>query len=195
MIDVQVSVDEGHSAGPEKNAAETTVAIWHRILAHAEAFNRTRPRLFDQLLPALRSINSSSDGLTSQATARVGLRLPPDFEFDDYCRQLREWAGPGQLTTRGYEPAWQSGRANRLVRSLARSISRAGMRPVYKLKTGTADLNVVGPVWRCPIVAYGPGDSSLDHTPGEHLELAEYLQAIEVLKEALESLAGEVGPG
>ena len=24
-------------------------------------------------------------------------------------------------------------------------------------------VGVVGPVWQCPIVAYGPGDSSLDH--------------------------------
>jgi LysW-gamma-L-lysine carboxypeptidase len=49
-------------------------------------------------------------------------------------------------------------------------------------------MNVAGPAWRCPIVAYGPGDSRLDHTPDEHLPLDEYQQAIGVLARVLEIL-------
>jgi [amino group carrier protein]-lysine/ornithine hydrolase len=49
-------------------------------------------------------------------------------------------------------------------------------------------MNVVGPVWNCPILAYGPGDSALDHTPNEHIDLAEYTQAINVLAGALSEL-------
>ena len=49
-------------------------------------------------------------------------------------------------------------------------------------------MNVVAPVWKCPIVAYGPGDSSLDHTPNEHLELDEYWKAVNVLEQTLRSL-------
>jgi LysW-gamma-L-lysine carboxypeptidase len=48
-------------------------------------------------------------------------------------------------------------------------------------------MNVVGPVWNCPIVAYGPGDSQLDHTPNEHVVIEEYLQAIELLRTVLEN--------
>ncbi|MFC2173950.1 acetyl-lysine deacetylase, partial [Acidobacteriota bacterium] len=44
------------------------------------------------------------------------------------------------------------------------------------------------PVWNCPIVAYGPGDSRLDHTPHEHILISEYLRSIEILKTALRSL-------
>jgi LysW-gamma-L-lysine carboxypeptidase len=47
-------------------------------------------------------------------------------------------------------------------------------------------------VWQCPIAAYGPGDSALDHTPGEHLVIDEYLRAIGVLTRAVESLASEL---
>ncbi len=43
-------------------------------------------------------------------------------------------------------------------------------------------MNVVGPIWDCPIVAYGPGNSDLDHTPNEHIVLEEYLKAIKILK-------------
>ncbi len=47
---------------------------------------------------------------------------------------------------------------------------------------------MVGPAWNCPMVAYGPGDSRLDHTPDEHLDLAEYHQAIAILSRALSLL-------
>ena len=49
-------------------------------------------------------------------------------------------------------------------------------------------MNVVGPRWQCPIVAYGPGDSLLDHTPDEHIVLDDYLRAIGVLRAALRRL-------
>ena len=57
------------------------------------------------------------------------------------------------------------------------------------MKTGTSDMNVVGPLWNCPIVAYGPGDSGLDHTPAEHIILTEYKQAIMVLQTVLRELS------
>jgi LysW-gamma-L-lysine carboxypeptidase len=49
-------------------------------------------------------------------------------------------------------------------------------------------MNIVGPAWRCPIVAYGPGDSSLDHTPEEHIDLAEFRRVVDVLAHTLETL-------
>jgi LysW-gamma-L-lysine carboxypeptidase len=49
-------------------------------------------------------------------------------------------------------------------------------------------MNVVGPAWGCPIVAYGPGDSRLDHTPDEHVVIEEYRRAIAVLADVLAQL-------
>jgi LysW-gamma-L-lysine carboxypeptidase len=39
-----------------------------------------------------------------------------------------------------------------------------------------------------PIVAYGPGDSGLDHTPEEDVEVAEWQQGTVVLAEVLKRL-------
>jgi hypothetical protein len=50
------------------------------------------------------------------------------------------------------------------------------------------NMNVVGPSWNCPIVAFGPGDSRLAHTPDEHFDLAEYHQAIAILSRVLRLL-------
>lgn len=49
-------------------------------------------------------------------------------------------------------------------------------------------MTVVGPAWNCPILAYGPGDASLDHTPEERIVLADYLNAIDILADVLVSL-------
>ena len=49
-------------------------------------------------------------------------------------------------------------------------------------------MNIVGPAWGCPIVAYGPGDSRLDHTPQEHISLAEFQRGIQVLARVLRML-------
>jgi LysW-gamma-L-lysine carboxypeptidase len=56
------------------------------------------------------------------------------------------------------------------------------------LKGGTSDMNVVGVTWTCPIIAYGPGDSNLDHTPDEHIALDEYARAVGTLRHLIEHL-------
>ena len=91
---------------------------------------------------------------------------------------------------------WRGDRQNALVRSFLTAIrSRwiAAVQPGFLVKTGTSDMNVVGPLWRCPIVAYGPGDSALDHTPHEHLSLDEYWRAVLVLEAMLRTFAAS-GP-
>jgi LysW-gamma-L-lysine carboxypeptidase len=96
---------------------------------------------------------------------------------------------------RGWEPPWRSDRQNRLVRSFLAGVREidAAAQPGFVVKTGTSDMNVVAPVWRCPIVAYGPGDSALDHTPHEHLELDEFWKAVLVLEAALRHLVLSLG--
>ncbi|MBZ0172482.1 MAG: M20/M25/M40 family metallo-hydrolase, partial [Phycisphaerales bacterium] len=88
---------------------------------------------------------------------------------------------------------WRSDRNDAVARALTTAIRAEGGRPHPKVKTGTADMNVVGPVWGCPIAAYGPGDSMLDHAPNEHQHIDEYLRSIRVLTRAVESLADEIG--
>ena len=90
----------------------------------------------------------------------------------------------------GYEPAWRSSRNSPLVRGFLAAIrEHTDERPRFVSKSGTSDMNVVGPAWQCPIVAYGPGDSSLDHTPNEHIYLDDYWQAVLILEAALRRMA------
>ena len=85
-------------------------------------------------------------------------------------------------------PAWECEKNTKLVRSFLSGIRSQGGEPRFVYKTGTADLNIVAPAWKCPAVVYGPGDSSLDHTPDEHIFLDEYGKSVQVLTNSIESL-------
>lgn len=188
LIDCQIAVPMSHTAGEETGAAETAVAWINQLTAYVSNYNATRDRLFDQLLPSIRQIHTSSDGLTNQAIVKVGIRLPPDFVLAEFQQLVAQWVPEASLHFYAHEPAYQSTRKTVLARAFNRALRQAGTKPRYKLKTGTSDMNVVGPIWQCPIVAYGPGDSSLDHTPHEQLSLAEYERAIGVLTAVVNQL-------
>jgi LysW-gamma-L-lysine carboxypeptidase len=115
----------------------------------------------------------------------MGFRLPVGFGADDFKTLLLHTAGTAQLAFSGGEAAVRADKSNGLVKAFLRAIRENQGQPRFKLKTGTADMNVVSPFWKCPMVAYGPGDSSLDHTPEEHIEITEYTRAINVLESVL----------
>jgi LysW-gamma-L-lysine carboxypeptidase len=51
-------------------------------------------------------------------------------------------------------------------------------------------MNLYATAWDCPMVTYGPGDSSLDHTPTERLSLDEFDRSIAVVTDVCEGLIG-----
>ena len=84
--------------------------------------------------------------------------------------------------------AYRAEKNTPLVRSFLGAIRQHGGSPTFTVKSGTSDMNITAPVWQCPAVAYGPGDSDLDHTPDEHIVLSEYQRAIQVLAEVLRTV-------
>ncbi len=186
-----------HSAGPQQSAGEVAVAFWNRIRDHAANWNRqyAANSTFAALTPSLRSINNSQDGLEERAQLCTGYRLPPGYGTTDLRTQLEHWADEdgAHLSFSGEEAAFQGTRTTPLARAFIAAIRATGGQPSFKRKTGTSDMNVVGPAWGPNIVAYGPGDSRLDHTPQEHIHIAEYIHAINVLELVLRELALQEG--
>lgn len=186
---VIVKREQTHTASGEETAAEVAVDIWLRIKAYGNQFNEDKKRVFDQLLLTLRGIDSSQDGFEQKATLRVGVRLPVEVSPKDWYQKLKEIVGDASIEPTGYAiPAWGCEKNTQLVRSFLSGIRSQGGEPRFVYKTGTADLNIVAPVWKCPAVVYGPGDSTLDHTPNEHIELEEYAKAVVVLVNTLQKL-------
>jgi len=76
------------------------------------------------------------------------------------------------------------------VRALSYAIRKVMNKPATLLrKTGTGDMNILGRAMNIPIVTYGPGDSHLDHTKDEHIDISEYLTSIQVYRETILKLS------
>ncbi len=185
---------QAHTAAGEENACEMAVQAWQAIHRWAEAFNVGRARAFDRLLVSLRGMTSGDEDYRQWARLNVNARLPLDLPPPAWYEALREIlkafpASDTVLTPSGYAlPACECAKNSPLVRAFLAAIRAAGGQPSFVYKTGTADLNVVAPAWSCPALVYGPGDSTLDHTPNEHISLKEYRKAVNVLKDALQRL-------
>lgn len=196
LLDYTLRQAVAHTARPEPTVGELGANFWAAIRGWANEQNAGYDRFFDQVMPSLRTINTSSDYFHETLFMTVAFRLPPRVTPDEVIRVLNEFKQPeGQLRPYGAEIAYQGSRNNALVRSMMGAIRSRGGQPGFVLKTGTSDMNIVGAVWQCPIIAYGPGDSNLDHTPNEHQNLDEYNRAVDTLKRLIESLSTDLGNG
>jgi LysW-gamma-L-lysine carboxypeptidase len=188
--EITVRREQRHTASGEQTAAEAAVEAWLAIRAFCDAYNQERLRAFDKLLPTLRNIEAGQDGLEQWARLSVGVRLPVEVNPEQWYAWLREIVSAAETARVGYAvPAWSCEKNSPLVRALLSGIRSQGGSPSFVYKTGTADLNIVAPLWGCPAAVYGPGDSALDHTPNEHIALDEYQRSVAVLSEALRVLA------
>ncbi len=192
---------QSHTASGEQTAAEAAVEAWLAIRAFAESFNEGKQRAFDKILPTLRNIEAGQDGFEQWARMSVGVRLPVEMNPEQWYEKLEEITSDSHLRgdcrfsveRAGYAvSAWGCEKNTPLVRAFLSGIRSQGGSPSFVYKTGTADLNIVAPVWQCPAVVYGPGDSALDHTPDEHISLEEYEKSIGVLTAALTNLVKSV---
>src|SRR5829696_5945485 len=179
-----------HTAGPGESAGEQAIAFWNGLVAEIDAMNATSGAStgFTTIAPALREMRSGGNGLADEAVMSIGLRLPPGVDTDGLQERLRELAGPAAIEVDGVQQGFRSPKQTPLVPPFLRAIRSAGGSPRFTLKLGTSDMTVVGPVWNCPMVTYGPGDASLDHTPQERIDLDHYGRAIRIMRDVLVSL-------
>jgi [amino group carrier protein]-lysine/ornithine hydrolase len=194
---VTVKRGQAHTASGEETAAEAAVEVWLKVKAYVDAYNADKTKVFDKLLLTLRGMDSDSNDFEQWAKLKIGVRLPVEVSPEDWYEKLGELIsdshlqGDCHLERIGFPvSAWKCEKNSQLVRSFLSGIRSQGGEPRFVYKTGTADLNIVAPVWQCPAVVYGPGDSALDHTPNEHINLEDYKKAVEVLSAVLEKLAG-----
>jgi LysW-gamma-L-lysine carboxypeptidase len=177
-----------HGASPGPTVAEEALSLWARLEEAARPIARLDCRLEGMYAAA-------GDGLVERADLRVGYRVPAGLTTDDLEDRARAIAedhdGDAEVTIEriaSEEPA-RAARTTPVASAFARAIAGIGGQTSFKEKTGTSDMNVLLPVWRCPMVAYGPGDARFDHTPIERLALADYGRSIAVLKDVLRRAA------
>jgi [amino group carrier protein]-lysine/ornithine hydrolase len=184
-------VEQGvsHSAGPNASAGQIAVDFWNRVTDWCAEQNGGQEPGFKTVDAALNALNTESDGLYARAIVHGGLRLPPRLSPNDAIEAVQQLVEVGEIEFTVNAPAYRSEKRTPLVSAFNAAIRQAGATPRIKVKTGTSDMNLVGPVWNCPMLAYGPGDSQLDHTPEEHVLIEDLERATEILTGVLERVA------
>jgi len=184
MLRYDVSRPSVHTASPEEKASEAAVAFWQDVVTYCTSVT-TSEKAFERPVATLNELA----GDIESARLVISVRTPPGFDLPAFEEFLAGATRDGVLKIDDRTPGVRVDHRSAAVRALCAGIRARGARPTLKLKTGTADLNIVEPRWQVPMAVYGPGDSALDHTDDEHISLREYVRAIDVLRDALNELA------
>ncbi|MFH1536615.1 MAG: M20/M25/M40 family metallo-hydrolase [Patescibacteria group bacterium] len=164
-----------HYANPDSNLINKAINF----------INNLKNNLSEDEILEIRNFNTTNNGLTQKVNIKINIRTSPNFNINKIDNLLKN----KQITIKENIPGIIANKNNFLVKSMLKSIRKSSGKPKFLRKTGTSDFNYLAKNWpNIPILAYGPGNSKLDHAPNEHLDLNEYKKAIKVLTFALNSV-------
>ena len=181
-----------HSANDsEKNAIEEAIKFTQKIKNFCDEFNSGKS-VWEGLQQRVGKFVYDEVNGVEQVKVRVKFRTPLGFDASELKKLVGENKNGGAISylqSWGSEEACLASKNSPLVKAFLSSIREEEGTPVFKVKTGTADMNTFMKAFPdTPMVSYGPGDSNLDHTPHEHLDLKEFEKAIAVLERVLVKL-------
>jgi LysW-gamma-L-lysine carboxypeptidase len=191
----------GHSASPwlSRNSYEEVFDFW-KALQYSMIKNDSSSK-FSAVTGCITSATAgnSSNTIPSRTTIEIDIRIPPGLQAGELTEDIRQFArryGEGhqgvrlQIDVKDQSEAFLGDDDSIAVRAFRWAIRKmTGEQVALVKKTGTSDMNLFAKSYSIPMVAYGPGDSSLDHAENEHVSLSEYLTSIEVLASAIQQFA------
>ena len=181
--------NSAHSANDsEKNAIEEAIDFTQKIKKFCDDFNSGKS-IWEGLQQRVEKFVFDEVNGVEQVKVRVKFRTPIGFDSTELKKVVGANSNGGEISylqSWGSEAACLSPKNSSLVKAFLPAIRAEGGEPVFKVKTGTADMNTFAKAFpETPIVSYGPGDSNLDHTPEEHLDLDELEKTVKVLTNVL----------
>jgi LysW-gamma-L-lysine carboxypeptidase len=200
-FEVTFSTNGGHSASPwlSKNSYEEAFAFWKAF--KDSLINNESPSKFSTPTGCVTSAvaGNATNSIPSQASLIIDVRFPPNIKAADMINKIDTFSDHYQKSHDGVRVAINVkdqteavlGRKDSVVVRAFRWAIRKTMNCQVALvkKTGTGDMNLFAQSYHIPMIAYGAGDSTLDHTQNEKLSIPEYLQSVEVYANAIEHIA------
>jgi [amino group carrier protein]-lysine/ornithine hydrolase len=200
QLKIVCKTETGHSSTPwmYDNALEKAYELWEQI-KNASSYPSLDPSASPYNAVTACLVKVAGGRATSvvpfEVEMNLDVRVPIQFStnqvYDQIAKIITKYraANPKVNVSASVQDTvepFEVNKASPIVHVLASSVRKVINKPATLLhKTGTGDMNILGKAMNLPIVTYGPGDSHLDHTVDEHIEINEYLQAIQVYKEAL----------
>ncbi len=201
-LKVACETQTGHSGAPWlfDNAIEKAMELWGQISQIQMPEEKAGSRFYS-LTYCLTKIRGGGNSpvVPSKCEILIEVRLPPQITGEQVLQRLEKEIKCYALAHREVSvktkndyliDAFEADRRSFISRALAWAIRETTKnRVVFAKKTGTGDMNILGNAMKIPVVTYGPGDSRLDHTSNEHVEIEEYLASIKVYRDTILKLS------
>jgi [amino group carrier protein]-lysine/ornithine hydrolase len=197
-LHVTVKTAGGHAGSPwaYKSAFEEFASTLQRLREYERSKEVPDDRFRSlSITPTLVRAGTYQNVVPNQCEATLDMRLPPSLRSSKAVADVRaivESTKDGvDVRLEAGEPteAYEVDGASLLLRALQRAIIvRLRARPSLIRKTSTGDMNTFAHKKGTECVTYGPGVSATSHTDAEVVQIADYLDSIEVLKEAFRQL-------
>jgi len=200
QLKIVCKTETGHSSTPwlYDNALEKAYEIWEQI-KNASSYPSLDPSEspFNAVTACLVKVagGRATSVVPFEAEMNLDVRVPIQFTTAQVFEQIEKIIAKYQsanpkvsvkATVLDTVEPFEVDKASPLVHVFSSSVRKVLNKPATLLhKTGTGDMNIMGKAMNLPIVTYGPGNSHLDHTLDEHIDISEYLTAIQVYKETL----------
>ncbi len=200
QLKIVVRTATGHSSTPWlfENALEKAYELWRQFKA-ACPYPSLEPEEtpFGSITVCLVRIvgGSGNSVIPFEAEMNLDVRVPIQFTtaqvYDKMSRIIANYQATNprvsiKATVMDTVEPFEANKASPLVHAMSSSVRKVINKPAKLLrKTGTGDMNILGKAMNLPIVTYGPGESYLDHTVDEHIDVKDYLEAIQVYKETI----------
>lgn len=195
---ITCKTETGHSAAPWlfDNAVEKAFEIWEMIRKLHLPKEKLESRFYS-LTSCLTRINGGEEASTvpSNCDMHLDVRIPPQLTthevLDEINKVIEQYQSGNtkvnvEVKVEDLTDPFEIDPRSLVVRAISWSIRRVRHKPATLLrKTGTGDMNMLSRAMRIPIVTYGPGNSHLDHTSNENIDIQEYLDSIQVYQEAI----------
>jgi len=197
-LTINVSVEPGHSSAPWAfpNSIITSFKLWNLISEYTSTRVEAKSH-YREMTSCLTGIRGGSElNITpAECGMNIDIRIPIGLTVDQILAELREKIkgfnaenpeSEIEIQVDDKVEPFETSIRSPIVQAFNKAIKEVYREPAkYVRKTGTGDMNILGHELKVPIVTYGPGDSRLDHSPHEKIDLQEFLGTIKIYQKAL----------
>lgn len=194
-VTFQVSFGSSHVSSSEinKNAIHESIEFWNQLRNKMQEKPFQGKTAYFSVEPNITLIygGTSTNILPDICMLDIDLRFPSGITSAQILKAIENIIEDFQAA-RGIQISYEilsriegyrAEKDTKLVNSLKTAIETViNQDPKFLRKAGTNFMAPIGNAWQIPVISYGPGNPSLEHTPIESIDLSEFQQAINVIE-------------
>jgi LysW-gamma-L-lysine carboxypeptidase len=189
------------SAGVIENPIHMAISFWRNLEIRLKGRPFVGKTAFFSVEPNITVIKGGETTNTLPDTCEmdIDIRFPPGITVKKILHEVDKLVTSFHQKTKirikseilSRVEGFRAGKDTKVALALKKAIEMVTTKDARFLrKSGTNFMSIIAWRFRIPVISYGPGDSNLDHTPNEHIDLAEFEQSIDVLEKFIANLLG-----